>query len=102
MGKILIGLVGLVVGLIVGGLGALSLGGGAMMGVGVGTGLSAGICSTVQAAREQGLLTDEQIDQVLRRAATDLADKATLPASEEMVGGADDCEAVMNRLREAG
>ena len=102
MSKFLIGVIGLIAGLVIGGFGALTFGGGAMMGVGVGTGLSAGICSTVQAAREEGLLTEEQVDQVLRRAAGDLSGTAGLPEGEEMVGGAAECEAVMTRLREAG
>lgn len=102
MGKTVIGLVGLAIGLVIGGFGGLSVGGDAMMGAGVGTGLSTGICSTIQAAREEGLLTDGQVDQVLRRATEDLSGTATLPEGEVMAGGAAECEAVMNRLREAG
>ncbi len=64
-GKVFIAILVLAVGAIIGGICALSLGGGAMAGIGVATGLSAGICSTVQAAVAEGLLTPEQVDQVL-------------------------------------
>jgi hypothetical protein len=76
MGKTLIGLLGLVVGLIGGAVVGGSLLGGAATGVGIATGLSAGICSTVTAATEEGLLTEEQVAQVLTRAATDLGGMA--------------------------
>lgn len=101
MGKAVIGVIALVIGLAIGGFGGLSLGGGAMMGMGVATGLSAGICSTVQAAQEEGVMTAEQVDQVLKRAAADLGGVTELPEGEAMVGGAADCQAVLARLREA-
>lgn len=99
MGKVLIGVVALVVGVALGAFGGLSLGGGAMMGAGVATGLSAGICSTVQAAQEEGLLTAEQVNQVLSRSVRDIAEMASLPAGETIVGGAADCAAVLEQLK---
>ncbi len=96
MGKLLIGLV---VGLGIGAFGGLNFGGGAMMGAGVAAGLSAGVCATVQAAQEEGLMTDEQVDQVLGRAAADLAAAASLPAEEKMVGGAADCAAILEKIK---
>ena len=101
MGKLVTGIVGLVVGLMVGSFvgGAMKIG--AAAGVGVATGLSAGICSTVEAAQQEGLLTSEQVDQVLNRAARDMA--ATVydaEETEEIVGSAGECDAVMSRLRE--
>jgi hypothetical protein len=101
MGKAAFGIIGLVIGLAVGGYGGLSLGGGAMMGMGVATGLSAGICATVEAAQEEGIMTAGQVDQVLKRAAADLGGVTKLPQGEEMVGGAAECQAVLARLREA-
>jgi hypothetical protein len=99
MGKFLIGVVGLVVGLVIGAFVGLNFGGGAMMGAGVATGLSAGICSTVQAAQEEGLLTPGQVDQVLDRAARDVAEMASIQPGETIVGGAADCAAVLDQLK---
>ena len=98
MGKIVIGLAGLVVGALLG----VFLIGGAAAGLGVATGLGAGICSTVQAAVEEGLLTPEQVDQVLNRAASDLAAMSDEVSSQsEIVGSSSDCDDVMARLAEA-
>ncbi|MFC1680274.1 hypothetical protein ACFL1S_00545 [Pseudomonadota bacterium] len=101
MGKVLIAILFLVIGLIVGGVGAITIGGGAMAGIGVATGLSAGICSTVKAGQEEGLLTAEQVDQLLNRASRDLAGVAELPEGEDMVGSAAACDQVLQRLRDA-
>ncbi|WP_135506434.1 hypothetical protein [Roseovarius aestuariivivens] len=98
MGKIIAGLIGLIIGAV----GGMSLGGGAMMGAGVATGLSAGICATVQAAQEEGLMTAEQVDQVLTRAAQDLGSTAQLDDEAAMVGSADQCQSVMDNLTAAG
>lgn len=103
MGKALIAIVALVVGLVLGGLGGAMLGIGGATGVGVATGLSAGACGIVQAAREEGLLTDEQVDQVFNRAVSDFREMT--PDAEEgdtlLAGSAAECGAVMARLREA-
>ncbi|TCO71556.1 hypothetical protein [Rhodovulum euryhalinum] len=97
MGKILIGLV---IGLLLGGVGAfLTLGVGA--GVGVATGLSTGICATVKAAGDLGIMTPEQVDEVLTRAAQSVSGAVDLPEGEPMVGSAAECEAFMARLKDA-
>lgn len=101
MGKAIIGLLGLVVGLVVGVFGGGALTGGSMMGIGVATGLSAGVCATIQAAQEEGLMSAEQVDQVLLRAAKDLGGAADLPEGAEMVGSAEQCKAVMDKLKTA-
>jgi hypothetical protein len=98
MGKTLIGLLGLVVGFIGGAVIGGSLLGGAATGVGIATGLSAGICSTVTAATEEGLLTEEQVQRVLVRAATDLG--GTVEAGD-IVDATADCERVMQELMAA-
>jgi hypothetical protein len=67
--------------------------------MGIATGLSAGICSTVTAAQEKGLLTDEQIAQVLTRAAEDMG--SSVPEGAALVETRAECEGVMQRLREA-
>ncbi|WP_335949943.1 hypothetical protein [Salipiger bermudensis] len=99
MGKAIIAILCLVIGVVIGGIGALTLGGGAMAGLGIATGLSAGICSTVQAAVEEELLTPEQVDQVLTRAATDMAALTGNTVEGEIVGSSDDCADVLETLR---
>ena len=95
MGKVLFGVLGLGVFLVA------PVMTGAAAGVGIATGLSAGICATMQAAQEEQLLTSDQIDQVLNRAAADMAALSGKVAPEEMVGGIDGCAEVMERLRSA-
>jgi len=100
MGKTIISLI---IGLVIGGAGALVFGGGALMGVGAGagiaTGLSAGICSTVTAAEELGIMTAEQVDEVLTRAALDVSGEASLPDDQTMVGSKAQCDDFMAQLR---
>jgi hypothetical protein len=98
MGKVGTLIIGLIVGLIGGTMFGGALIGGSATGIGAATGISAGICSTVRAAEEEGLLTPEQVDQVLTRAAADMSGKA---ASESIVGGASECEQVMQTLSDA-
>jgi len=92
MSKLLIGLGGLVVGAVAGALFGGAVIGGTAAGVGIATGLSAGICSTV---------TAEQVDQVLNRAAADVAAAAGTVNPEAMVGSADECVTVMDSLAAA-
>ncbi len=99
MGKVLFGIIGLVLGLVGGAIFGGSIIGGTVAGAGIATGLSAGICSTVIAAEEEGLLSDEQIAQVLTRAATDMG--GAVPEESTLVGTRADCETVMQRLRDA-
>ncbi|SIS87368.1 hypothetical protein SAMN05421759_10511 [Roseivivax lentus] len=94
MGKIIAAGIGLVVGAV----GGMMLGGGALMGAGVATGLSAGICATVQAAQEEGIMTAEQVDQVLTRASQDLGSSEVVSDPAAMVGTADQCQSVMDAL----
>ena len=101
MGKILIGIAGLIVGLGVGTFFGGSILAGSAAGVGIATGMSAGVCSTVIAAQEEGLLTPEQVDQVLTRAAADIAEMSGETAPEAVVGSASECEGVMERIRSA-
>lgn len=100
MGRILFGLLGLVVGLVGGAILGGSLIGGSAAGIGIATGASAGICMTVQAAENEGLLTAEEIDQVLNRAAADAAAIAGAEAPGQIVGSAEDCAAVLQKLKE--
>ena len=101
MSKVLVGLISLIVGAAGGAIVGGSLIGGTAAGIEIRTGLSAGICSTVQAAQEKGLLTAEQVDQVLVRAAADMAGSDGLPEGTSIVGGAAECAEVMETLKAA-
>lgn len=99
MGKVVFGIIGLIIGALGGTMFGGSMLAGSAAGVGIATGLSAGICSTVIAAEEEGLLTPEQVNQVLARAATDMG--ASVPDDAALVDTKADCEAVMQKLRDA-
>ena len=101
MGKLLIAVIGLIIGIAIGAVGAMTLGGGVMAGLGAGTGLATGICSTVKAAQEEGIMTAEQVDKVLNRAAKDLAAMSGKPMEKEVVGSAAACDKVMAQLHAA-
>jgi hypothetical protein len=68
-------------------------------GVGIATGLQAGVCIAVEAARSEGLITAEQVDQVLnatgRQWATEKFTDHTPPPGEKP-----DCEKVVANLRQ--
>ncbi len=101
MSKVIVGGLALVVGLLIGTFFGGALTGGAAAGIGIATGLGAGICSTVHAAEEEGLLTPEQIDLVLNRAAADMAAMAGQAAPAPVVGSVSDCAGVLDKLRDA-
>ena len=101
MGKVIIGVIALLLAIIGGAMFGGAIIGGTAAGVGVATGLSAGICSTVTAAEEEGLLTPEQVDQILSRAAADLAEMSGETSPGDVVGTIAECESVMERLRSA-
>ena len=101
MGKAVIGIIGLVIGAVLG-----TLFGGAVMtgtaaGLGVASGLNAGICATVQAAQNEGLLSSEQVDQVLTRAASELAAVQGREPDGDILGTSAHCEKVMAELAAA-
>ena len=100
MGKLILGLV---IGLLVGGVGGGMLGVGSGAGIGIATGLSAGVCGIANAAQQEGLLTEEQVDQVFNRAVSNL--RELTPDAEEsgetIVGAASECDGVLQKLREA-
>ena len=103
MGKVLLAIVFLVLGGIFGFAGGAAIGFGGGAGMGIATGLSAGVCGLAKAAQDEGLLTDEQVDQVFNRAVENL--RALSPEiesdAEQIVGGAGECDAVLERLRHA-
>ena len=97
MGKFLIGLI---VGLVVG-IGGVLLAAGGMLGLGVATGLPTGICMTAEAARQLNLMTVEQVDQVLRRAAENMPRDIEGAKDADTLGSAAQCEEILRKLRAA-
>lgn len=98
MKSLLLVLLGIVIGAIGGFIGGGALGVGAGAGVGIATGLQAGACLTLEAAREDGLITAEQEPGLLAAAAQQIA-------SEDLPEGPDtsdiDCAEVVAQLRSA-
>ena len=103
MGKGLLATLTFVIGLLVGGIGGGMLGIGSGAGIGIATGLSAGVCGIAKAAQQEGLLTQEQVDQVFNRAVSNLRDLTpdAEDSGEAIVGAASECDAVLQKLREA-
>lgn len=101
MSKAVVGILAFVVGLVGGAFLVAPLIGGAMVGFGAGAGLSAGICSTAQAAQELGYLTPEQLDEVLNKAAMDLSGQTEIPEGEKAANSAAACKAVMDHIAKA-
>lgn len=99
MRSVLLILLGLVIGGVLGVIGGGALGLGAGAGVGIVTGLKAGACLTLEAAREEGLISEDQEAGLLAAAARTIA-------SEDLPDGPDtssiDCRAVVAELRAAG
>ena len=88
----------LIIGGVVGGLVALSIG----TGVGVATGLAAGACSALEAAKEEGLVANEQFDQLLSGAAAKISGRVNLPPETKLASTAAECEKVLADLHKAG
>lgn len=93
MGKIVL----FVVGLVVGAIGAVTLAGGAMMGAGAGAGIAAGMCSVVKAAVDTGAMTEEEVAATLTRATTDLG--GSVPADADLANTVADCDRVMTEMQ---
>jgi hypothetical protein len=99
----LIAIVFLLIGGAVGGFLALGFGAGLGAGAGIVVGSQAGACLAVESAKDQGLLSAEQIDQVLAGAIGKIKGKAELPpdAEPQWVGTAADCAAMIAELATA-
>ena len=100
MGKTGIAVISLLVGLALGAVGGISLGGGAFAGAGAATGLATGICATVQAAQQVGVMTPDQVDLVLARAASNFSGGKGVPKSEGQPSDAKACDDFMASLHE--
>lgn len=95
-------LIGFVIGALVGAGAAMTVGNGMMAGIGIATGLSTGICMTVEAAQQMGLMTPEQVDEVLQRAAENLPGGAEATAEAPIAGSAAQCDELLAELRADG
>ena len=107
MSKLFLSILFLVIGLVIGGTagviggGAAAIGSGA--GIGIATGLSAGICGTVEAARAGGFVTDDEVARLFDATLAEfraLAPRAVADA-ETMVRQFGGCPAVLDRIHEA-
>jgi hypothetical protein len=99
----LIAIVFLLIGGAVGGFLALGFGAGMGAGAGIVVGSQAGACLALESAKDQGLLSAEQIDQVLAGAIGKIKSKSELPpdAEPQWVGTAADCAAMIAELATA-
>lgn len=99
MGKFLIGGV---IGLVLGAVGAfMSLGAavGAGAGAGIAVGLSAGVCTMARSAQDLGVMTAEQVDEVLANAVRLFDETAEIQDDTEIVGSAAQCDEALARLK---
>jgi len=98
MKSFLLVLLGIVIGGVAGFFGGGAVGLGAGAGVGIATGLQAGACLTLEAAREQGLVTEDQEAGILSAAAQAFA-------SDDLPDGPDtseiNCADVVAKIRSA-
>jgi hypothetical protein len=97
MGKLGTGILVLLLGIAIGALGAMKLAGGALVGTGAGVGIVTGLCMMIERGKASGILTDEQVVTILKRAATDFG--AAVPEGTDI--SAPDCAAVMAMLKPA-
>ena len=97
------GLLGGVAGVLGGGL----IGTGVGAGAGIATGMQTGACLTIEAAREKGLITAGQVDEIFAAAAQSLAAAAgDLTGESEQSAGSDladtdaECRAFVAQLKQ--
>mgnify|MGYP003572963056 FL=1 len=99
----IIAIVFLLIGGAIGGFLAFGYGAGMGAGAGIVVGSQAGACLAVESAKDQGLLSAEQIDQVIGGAIGKIKGKAQLPPDAELrwVGSEADCAAMVAELEKA-
>lgn len=97
MKTFLVAMLLLVTGALVGGFLAVGVG----TGIGAATGYAAGACSALEAAHDQGLVSDEQFGQVLAAAAAKIAGQLDLPPDAGQVDSAAKCREVLAQLEQA-
>ena len=93
----------LLIGAVAGGFLALGVGAGMGAGAGIIVGSQAGACLAVESAKEEGLLTGEQIDQVLSGAIGKIRGSAQTPpdAKVQWIGSEADCSKMIADMKEA-
>ncbi len=101
MKSFIIALVFLLIGGVVGGFLSLSVGAGMGAGAGLIVGAQAGACLAVESAKDKGLLTAEQIDEVLNGAITRISAGAKLKPEAKLVGSEADCAKMVAELQDA-
>jgi hypothetical protein len=99
----IIAIVVLLIGGAIGGFLALGYGAGMGAGAGIVVGSQAGACLAMQSAKDQGLLSTEQIDQILAGAIGKIKGKVQLPpdAKFQWVDTEADCAAMISELEAA-
>jgi len=107
MKSLLLFLLGGVLGGAVGVLGGGLIGTGVGAGAGIVTGMQAGACLTIEAAKEKGLITAAQVDDIFAAAARSMAAAAgDLTAGSERTTGTDfadtdaECRAFVAQLKQ--
>lgn len=95
------GLILFVFGGIVGAVLAIVFAGGALTGAGAGvgivTGLKAGACLTVEAAKGKGLISEDQVDELLSAAAGLIAESGA--DDPQITGGSAACEEILRQMK---
>jgi len=92
-------LFGFVLGGIVGVIGGGLIGTGVGGAVGIATGLQAGACLTVEAAKDEGLITADQVPSIFAAAAESM--QAELPADADIADTDAECQEVVAKLKSA-
>jgi len=93
-----------VVGIVIGGVLSFLLAPavvGVSAGVGVATGLTAGACLTVEAAKQKGFITAEQVNEVLLAAGELISASASADSKPTLTGGDAECQRVVTDLKKA-
>jgi len=70
-------------------------------GVGIATGLKAGACLTVETVKERGLITAEQVDEVLNAAAKQLVTASGIEETGKLTGADAACQKFIADLKNA-
>lgn|GEM_PF-4281948 len=94
-------LVGFLIGGVVGVVGGGAIGTGVGAGVGVATGLQAGACLTVEAAKNEGLITADQVGQIFAAAAKTIKAQADVGSDTDFADTDAECQVVVAKLKQA-
>jgi hypothetical protein len=91
----------LLIGAAVGGFLAINIGAGMGAGAGIVVGSQAGACLAMEAAKDKGMLTAEQIDEVLNDAIAKISGKVELPPDAKLLGSEADCARMVAELQKS-